>query len=231
MTDKLLFINENNQFMFRRNIVEYDMQSASLAVSQRFGLLDPVTIEQLKNTPKIDRVKKVGLMQRDNEEFSNKMIQGIIDTRQEFLDINHIKEDDILCLHSDAVIFDMKSDIIDKIDNVEFIKKQQWSSYILYQGVEIYYGDGVITYKGIPKDILRMHTLGLNKYLLKVFSMMEECNPEIIPYLNKFQKKYLMDRLPDYFYTSFPKVGAYKLANLKLFGFIANVVMSDMRRW
>jgi len=231
MIDKLLWTNENNSYMFRSNIVEYDMQSASLAVSERFNLLDTVTLEQLRNTPKQERVKKVGLMQRDSKEFSDAMIQGIITTRQEFLDINHIDEDDILCLHSDAIIFDMKSNIKSKIDNVEFIKKHQWSSYLLYKGVEIYYGDGAITYKGIPKQILQMHTLGINKYLLKIFSMMEVCDENVISYMTKFQKRYFEDKLPEYFYTSFPKVGAQKMENLNLFAFIANVVLSDMREW
>ena len=58
MTDKLLFINENISYMFRRNIVEYDMQSASLAVSERFNLMSSTLIEQLRNTPKAERVKK-----------------------------------------------------------------------------------------------------------------------------------------------------------------------------
>lgn len=231
MIDKLLWTNEDNSFMFRSNIVEYDMQSASLAVSERYGLIDPITLEQLRNTPKADRVKKVGLMQRDNKEFSDNMINGIIKTRQEFLDINNIQESDILCLHSDAVIFNTTSNIQSKIDNVEFIKKHQWSSYLLYNGVEIYYGDGAITYKGIPKQILQMHTLGINKFLLKIFSMVESYDDSIIEYLTKFQKKYLMNRLPEYYYIAFPKTGTMKIDNLKFFGFIANVIISDMRRW
>jgi hypothetical protein len=231
MIDKLLFINEDNSYLFRGNIVEYDMQSASLAVSERFNLMSKTLLEQLRNTPKDERVKKVGLMQRDDKEFSDRMIQGIIDTRQEFLDINHISEDDILCLHSDAIVFDMKSDIIDHIDNVKFVRKGKWSSYMLYQGVEMYYGDGVIDFKGIPKQILKMHTLGIVQHLVKIFEYMEACDDSIIPYMKKFQKRYYEDRLPDYYYTSFPRVGTYKMDNLNLFAFLANVISSDMRSW
>ena len=233
MIDKLLFINEENQFMFRRNIVEYDMQSASLAVSERFNLMDKTLIEQLRNTPKAERVKKVGLMQRDSKEFSDKMLAGIVSTRQEFLDINHITIEDILCLHSDAIVFDMnyQSDIIDHVDNVQFICKGRWSSYMLYKGVEMYYNDGVIDFKGIPKDILKMHTLGLVQYLVKIFEYMEACDDSVIPYMRKFQKRYFFDKLAPYYYTSFPRIGEYKMENLKLFSFLAKVIMTDMKGW
>ena len=76
-----------------------------------------------------------------------------------------------------------------------------------------------------------MHTLGINKYLLKIFSMMEACDEDIIPYVKKFQKRYLENKLPEYFYTSFPRIGEFKMENLKLFAFIANVILSDMKRW
>ena len=232
MTDKLLFINENISYMFRRNIVEYDMQSASLAVSERFNLMSSTLIEQLRNTPKAERVKKVGLMQRDDKAFSDAMLQGIISTRQEFLDINHITEDEILCLHSDAIVFDMnQTDIIDHVDNVNFVRKGQWSSYILYRGVEMYYNDGVIDFKGIPKDILKMHTLGLVQYLVKIFEYLEACDDSVVSYMKKFQKRYFSDKLPIYYYTSFPRVGTHKMENLNLFSFLTRVISSDMRSW
>ena len=232
MFDKLLWVNENNQFVFRRNIVEYDMQSASLSVSERYNLLDKTLLEQLRNTPKIERVKRIGLLQRDSKEFSDRMLQGIIDTRQEFLDINGITEDDIICLHSDAIVFDMKdADIIDHVDNVKFIKKGQWSSYMLYQGVEMYYSDGVIDFKGIPKDILKQHTLGIVQHLVKIFELLEACDDSIIPYMKKFHKKYLRDKLPDYYYTAFPRLGNFKMDNFQLFAFLMNVIRYDMRSW
>ena len=160
------------------------------------------------------------------------MLQGIISTRQEFLDINHITEDEILCLHSDAIVFDMnQTDIIDHVDNVNFIRKGQWSSYILYNGVEMYYNDGVIDFKGIPKDILKMHTLGLVQYLVKIFEYLEACDDSVVPYMKKFQKRYFSDKLPIYYYTSFPRVGTHKMENLNLFSFLTRVISSDMRSW
>ena len=230
--DKLLWYNPDIQFMFRKNIVEYDMQSASLAVSERLHLINPERLIQLKNMPKEQRTKVVGLMQRDDQSFSDRMIQGIIDTREEFLKINHLDESNILCLHSDAIIFNMTAPIIDSIDCVKFINKQSWTSYIRYNNIEIYYNDGCIDYKGIPKEMLKMHTLGINRHLLKIFQMVELCDESVISYLSKFQMRYIQDKLPDYYYIPFGKrSGDYKMENLSLFAFLANVVKEDSRDW
>lgn len=230
--DKLLWINEDISFMFRANIVEYDMQTASLAVSERYKLLDPILLEQLRNSPKHDRVVKIGLMQRDNKEFSDRMLQGIIDTRQEFLKQNHVDEDDILALHSDAIVFNMQSPRINtSVDNVKFIRKGQWTSYIQYEGVEIYHNDGIIDIKGIPKDISKQHTLGMIKFLQKIFGYLEACDDTVLSYIRKFQKRYYQDKLQEFYYKSFPKIGEYKTNNLKFLAFMAQVIAMDMREW
>ena len=229
--DKLLWMNEDITYMFRKNIVECDMQSASLAVSERFHLIEPNRLEQLKSMPKDQRVREVGLMQRSDKEFSTQLLEGIVKTRQEFLDMNHISEDDIICLHSDAIIFNQTEPIIDTVDTVKFVIKNNWSSYIRYGKVEIYYGDGVITYKGIPKEMLKYHTLGLNMHLLKVFKMVETMDDGIVTYLTKFQRRYLQGNLPEYYYIPFGKQGEYKIENLKLLALIANIVSEDMYEW
>ena len=229
--DKLLWFNPNIMYLFRKNIVEYDMQTASLAISERYHLMDDVRLEQLRNMPKDQRTREVGLMQRDDKEFSDAMINGILQTRQEFLNINHLDDSNIICLHSDAIIFNMSTHIHDKIDNVKFIPKHAWSSYMRYQNIEIYYADGCIDYKGIPREMLKMHTLGINRYLLKIFSMIEQCDESIISYMKKFEMRYLQDKLPEYFYFPFGKNGQHKYENLNLFAFLAKVVMGDMYEW
>lgn len=229
--DKLLWFNEDISYMFRSNIVEYDMQTASLAISERYGLISPTRLEQLRNMPKDKRVREIGLLQRSDKAFSDGLLEGIIKTRQEFIDINHIDESEILCAHSDAIIFNMTSPITDKIANVNFVMKGNWTSYLRYRGIEIYYGDGTIEYKGCSKELLKMHTLGINKYLLQIFEMMERCDDSVVTFMRKFQKKYMQDKLPEYYYNSFGKLGPYKMENLKLFAFIANAVMGDMYEW
>ena len=105
MHEKMLWFNDDIQYMFHDNIVEYDMVAASVSLSERFNLLDKETIELLKLLPKEKRTRKVGMIQRDNKEFSNQLILCELETRRKFIESNNLDEKSILSLHSDAVIF------------------------------------------------------------------------------------------------------------------------------
>lgn len=229
MYSKLLWPNPDMDYVLRQNIVEYDMQSASLSVSRRFHLIGDEILDRLELMPKDKRTKQVGLMQRDDKVFSEKLIDAILQTRKEFLECNQLDEKNIVTLHSDAVIFVQKHPIKDSIDGVPFVKKNAWSSYIRYGRVEMFYDNGVITYKGIPKQMLQQHTLGINQYLLTVFEKLEEYDDRLFPYLRKFQRQYLQDKLPEYFYIPFGNTGKFKTENLKLLSYIARITMQEMR--
>ena len=229
MNEKLLWFNPNIQFMFHGNIVEYDMKAMSISISERYGLLDKETLDVLKLLPKEERTRRVGLIQRDNKEFSQKLIASELDTRKKFLEANNLDESNVISLHSDACVFNSRKRIKNVIDGVEFKHANTWTSYMNYKGIEMFYNDGVITYKGIPKESLNQHTLGIHQYLLNVFDKVENFDPTILKYLSKFQTKYLQDKLPDYFYNAFGRTGDYKMSNLDLFAFVANVVIQEMK--
>ena len=229
MYAKAMWMNPDMEYVFRKNIVEYDMQSASLSVSRRFHLLPDTLIDQLSRMPKEKRTKEIGLRQRDDKQFSEDLINAILRTRKDFIETNHLSSDDIVTLHSDALMFIQKHVITDNIDGVPFVKKNTWSSYIRYNRVEMFYVDGVIDYKGIPKQMLQQHTLGINQYLLKVFQDIEDNNDDIYRYLTRFQRMYLQDKLPEYYYIPFGNTGKFKSENLKLFSFIMKIVMKEVR--
>lgn len=231
MHDKLLWFNDNIQFMFHRNIVEYDMVAASISVSERYHLLDDSTIQQLKLLPKEKRTKRVGLLQRDDKQYSEQLISGIIETRRKFIETNNLNEESVLSLHSDAILFSSNKKIITNIEGVEFKHKHTWSSYMRYKGIEMFYADSYITYKNIPQDMLNQHTLGINKFLREVFDKIENYDYSVLKYLSKFEKMYLQDKLPEYFYIPFGRNGVYKMDNLELFAFIANIVLMEVRKW
>ena len=229
MYEKLLWFNPNIQYMFHGNIVEYDMRAMSISISEQYGLLDKETLDLLKLLPKDQRTRRIGLIQRDDKDFSQKLIQSELMTRQKFLDINGLDDSNIISLHSDACVFNSRKKITNIIDGVEFKHVNTWTSYINYKGIEMFYNDGVITYKGIPKEALNQHTLGIHKYLINVFDKVENFDPNILKYLSRFQMKYLQDKLPDYFYNPFGRTGNYKMSNLELFAYIANIVLNEMK--
>lgn len=230
MYAKTLWLNPDMQYVFGKNIVEYDMQSASLSVSRRFQLLPDDRLDSLFRMPKEKRTKEVGMIQKYDKDFSVNMINGVLQTRKEFIQANHLDETNIITLHSDAIFFiQTNPNIIDKIDGVPFINKNRWSSYLRYNNLEMFYGDGEITYKGIPKQMLQQHTLGICQYLLKIFRKLEDYDESIYDYMRKFQRDYLQDKLPEYYYIPFGHIGNYKGDNLKLFSLIAEIVMNEMR--
>jgi len=231
MHEKLLWTNDDIQFLFHGNIMEYDMVAASLSVSRRFQLLDNELIEQLNLLPKNERTKRIGLLQRDDKIYSEKLLQGFINVRKTFLENNSLDETNVLSLHSDAVLFHSKKEIQTMADGVEFRKKGQWTSYLRYRNIEMFYGDDYITYKNVNKEMLKEHTMGVNLYLIKVFQMIENYDEDVLSYLSKFQTQYLQDKLPEYYYLPFGKVDKYKTYNLQLFAFIANVVLQEMKGW
>jgi hypothetical protein len=217
--------------MFHSNIVEYDMKAMSVSISEKFNLLDDETIRILKLLPKDQRTKRVGLIQRDNKVYSQRLKECELDIRRKFLEINSLDETNVVSLHSDACIFNSKKDVVNNIDGIEFKHANTWTSYIRYKEIEMFYNDGVITYKGIPKEMLNQHTLGMNKYLCTVFNKIENYDTDILNYLSRFQKNYLQDKLPDFYYTPFGRNGVYKMGNISLLSFIAKVVLSEMKGW
>ena len=126
----------------------------------------------------------------------------------------------------------MKKDIIDEIEGVKFKRKNTWTSFIRYDKMEMFYdGNGIITYKGVPRELLDTHTLGLNKYMIKIFTMIENYDSSVLKFLSKFQKNYLQDKLPDFYYISFGKRGEYKIYNMKLLSYIASITLIESKSW
>ena len=204
------------------------MKAMSVSISEKYHLLDQSIIDKLKRMPKDQRTKAVGLMQRDSKEYSERLIQCELETRRKFLEMNNLTESDVICLHSDACIFNSRKKIINNIEGVEFKHANTWSSYMRFKGIEMFYDGEVLEYKGVAKELLNQHSMGIHRYLCEVFNKLENYDPSIVDYITKFQKNYLQDKLPDYYYIAFGRLGDYKMSNLELFAFIANVVMREI---
>ena len=229
MFKKTLWMNPDMEYVIRQNIVEYDMQQASLNVARRFHLLPDEKIDILERMPKEKRTKEVGLMQRDDKALSDNIINGILQTRKEFIESNQLNDESIITLHSDALMFIQRHIIKDNINGVPFIHKHSWSSYIRYGRVEMFYTDNTIDYKGIPKQMLQQHTLGINQYLLTIFQLLEDDDQKIFEYIRRFQRMYLQDKLPEYYYIPFGNTGKFKMENMKLLSFIAKIALNEIR--
>lgn len=229
--EKMLCYNEDIHSVFHDNIVEYDMKAASVSVCERFKLLPQTKIDQLKLLPKDVRTKEMGLMQRDNQIFSNNLLSGIRDIRQKFLKENNLDDSNILSLHSDAILFVSKKEIVDEIEGVKFVNKGNWTNYIRYDKTEMFYKDRQIDYKGISHQSLEIHAIGMNKFFIDLFDKIDNYDDSVIRYITRFQSQYLTDKLPPYYYHTFGSATNYKFGNLKLLGYIAQIVSTEVKKW
>lgn len=229
--NKLMVFNDNIDYMFHVNIVEYDMVAASVSVCERYKLLSQEKIEWLRLLPKDKRTREMGMLQKDPV-FSEKMIKGILETRSMFIEENNIQDEDIISLHSDALFFICKKKIKNKVNGIEFKMKNQYCGYMKYdKRIELFYTGDYIDFKQIPLDIVQQHTIGWNKVLINIFNKIENYDESVIDYLVKTNTKYLQDELPEYFYNSFGKNGKFKVENLQLFAFLANILIKEIRSW
>ena len=173
----------------------------------------------------------MGKLQKDKA-FSDKMISGLLETRDIFINENRIKDEDIISLHSDALFIINKHKIKTKVNGIEFKIKNSYSSYIKYDDrMEMFYTGSYIDFKQFNKERLKDHTLGIVKYLTNIFKRVEDYDPTVLDYIRKTNTKYLKDKLPEYWYNAFGNTGEYKTENFKLFAYIANVVLSEVKRW
>lgn len=231
MYDKMLFYNDNIPYLFHSNILEYDMNAASLSLSERFGLLPKETIERLKRLPKQQRVIETGLIRRNDKEFSVTVDKKLLEVREQFINENNITPEEIISLHSDAIIFASRKKIKNNIDGIQFKEAMRCTGYINYKRIEMFYNDGYIEYKGAVQQLIDQQRMGINLYLIKIFKYIENYDTQILKYMSRFQRDYLMDQLQEYVYQSFGHLGDFKYANLELFAYIANIVVQEMKRW
>lgn len=231
MYESTLYFNPNKFYVINKPIVEWDMEAASVAICDRYKLLPKDKINALRLSKKEDRTRQMGLLQRDKE-FSDKLIRGIIEMRQLFIDMNNISDDEILSLHSDALILNTNRSLIEDIQGVTIRPKNRYTSYLRYDGIEMFYVsnniENYIEYKGASKYMLDCHTLGLTKVLTKFFKMLEDYDPDILRYLRNFETEYRNDQAPPACYIRFGKtVGDFKYKNLKLLGLLATIAYKE----
>lgn len=224
--------NDDIDYLFHSNIVEYDMNQASVSVSERFKLLDEKTIKFLKLLPKERRSKAVGCLQRDNDIFNKSLREHIVLARNNFLEANNIKEGDILSTHTDAVIFKSNNEIKEVVDGISFKKASESVSYLKYdKRIEIFFSGDCIDFKQIPKDLVKQQSIGMNTYILNILKKVDNYDDTVIYTMAKFQRDYLQDKLPEYFYQPFGKMGPYKFENLNFLAFLTNAVLREVKTW
>lgn len=205
------YLNKSIDYLFDANIVEYDMKNAGLNLIKYFKLLDDKTINELDKMEKVACHKKVGLMQRDDKDFSKRLLDSFAEARRMFFVNNQIDDSDVLTIKKDAIFTINKNCKITSFGNIVFDKKNVYTSYIHLNKLEFYFNSRTddITIKGLGQketltNILNKHRDYLLKFIFQVVRMSERRVDRrlVVKYITDFIRMYRQKKLPIEYYRT-----------------------------
>ena len=225
--ERTLWRNKNIDFLFNIPIIEYDIKSAGFNIIKCFKLLPNKDIELLEKMEKKERNIKIGLIQRSNKELTNNLLNGFKEARKLFIESNSLSESNILSIKKDAIfVIDNKCNYT-KFNNIEFVVKNKYSSFIILNKNEFYINtkDKKIDIKGLGQDkVLEKIHIYHDKYILDFilkFTKMKESNSEsIIYYITKFIRAYRNRELDIEYYRELSQLNTFRLFDKELGDYI-----------
>ena len=203
--EKSVWFNPNIEYLFNDEIVEYDMQSASLNLIKEYSLLPSDKIKELERLDKNSRNVAVGKLQRDLRGFSSALLEKFTEIRGRFVEENKLNDDRILSVKKDA-FFTIGRCGITSFGQVSFVVKNIFSSYIRFpsnSNIELYLLSDELIVKGIGEIGLARHRLYLLEFLRKTMTMIENRNSSVKRYLTSFVDEFKKTELDDGYYIEF----------------------------
>lgn len=203
---KSVWFNDNIQYLFDSEIIEYDISDAGMSLIKEYKLLPDDEIKRLLNIEKgFNRHKEIGLLQKYNSEFSKQLANRFADIRYLFINTNNLSDEDIISVKKDAffIIGNVKKT---KFGKIEFKSKNSYSSYIRFiniQNLEIYYSDSKYDIKGIGDRALNRHRLYLLNFIISIIKGIENKSTSVKRKFINFINDYKAMKLDDEYYLEF----------------------------
>lgn len=206
-------------YLIATNIYEYDIRQANINVLYDIGVIDYEYYMKLSKLPKIERQIEIGLAIRNNKDLDVKLKDGITMYRKRFLEDNNIDDMDILSIKNDAIFLINKIPTVTKYNNVEFIQKNQYSSYMkVFGNLEVYFksdmvnGNIILDVKGISDNNLKLHEEYMCTWLANTLFDLEVGDIEVVlKNIQDFYISYINRTLPLGYYRSFDSFSCYYL--------------------
>lgn len=158
-------MDKNTEFLFGEQITEYDIQSAGFNIIKKFKFLPDETVNWLEGLEKHSRHVQIGLLERDDEVLKKNLKRGFIACRKKLFLENDLQDEDILSIKKDAIFvrgIKLQNTIF---DNIKFMEKNTYNSYLYLNKLEFYMNDDTCDCKGIKDNIVVLH----KKYMLDIF--------------------------------------------------------------
>ena len=228
---KTTWMNPNIEYLFNTDIIEYDIQDAGYSLICQYKLLPSKQINELEQIGKgTKRHIAIGMLQRDDKEFSKRLTDKFTEIRTLFLHNNNLTDNDIISVKKDA-IYTIGSCKKTSFGKVKFRPKAQYSSYIRFsqiQNIELYFGSG-IDVKGMSDSSVMKHNLYWMEFFRELFPMIESRNPRVKRWIMQFINKYKAGELDDEYYVEFNN-GSRKIDKLHNFQKVIVPVLQIIHR-
>ena len=133
------------------------------------------------------------------------MLEKFTEVRTIFLSANNISDNDIISVKKDAIYTIGTCNRL-RFGNIEFIAKNQYSSYIRFPDInnlEIYYSNDTMDIKGMGEHAINRHRLYMFDFLKSTIDMIENNNPRVKRKIMKFINDYKSLNLDEEYYIEF----------------------------
>lgn len=212
--EKIYTINLN--YLFNQYIREYDISKANINILFAKKVIDINLYNTLYNSDRMYRQVYIGKMIRNNPKIQEVLNQGIIEYKQKFFEANGINDNNIVSIKNDAVFV---LNIVPKIlnfDNITFVHKNTYTSFMKLNELELYYGcdmaSEVIDVKGIKDTDLEMYHMDFLSIIIDYFRYIQKGGPEAtLQYITYIINNYVKLQLPITCYRRFRNSNDYVL--------------------
>lgn len=203
---KTTWLNPNIQYLFNDEIIEYDMRDAGFSLIKQYHLLPSEKISELEKMGKgVERHIAVGKLQRDDKEFSKRLLNKFAEVRTIFISANNIDDNNIISVKKDAIFTIGHCNRL-KFGNVEFTAKNFYTSYMRFpeiNNMEIYYSKNNMDIKGMGDHAINRHRLYMFEFIRSIIGMIENNNPRAKRMIVSFINEYKSQELDEEYYVEF----------------------------
>lgn len=211
----------NLGYLFNNYIREYDISKANINILFAKGAIDKQLYNTLYNADRMTRQIHIGLMIRNDSTLQEILNQGIIEYKQKFFEANDITDMDIISIKNDALFILNKKPQVLTFDNVSFVEKNTYTSYMRLNELEIYYGSvfdsEVIDIKGIKDNDLEIYHIDFLNIIIDFFRYIEKNGSEqALGYITNIIHRYINLELPINVYRRFRSSNDFSINGLTL---------------
>ena len=200
----------NIPYILSRYIREYDISKANINILLYKNYIDINIYDLLYNMEKKEREIYIGKWIQKEPIIQNIISDGILEMRRLFVASNNICDSDILSIKNDAIYIVDKIANVTKFNNIEFVLKNCYTTYIKLGKYEIYYtfnsvnDTESIDIKGINDNTLYLHENHIISFICQILYELENGNlKNIFSYFNTFFNDYINMKLDLGFYREF----------------------------